>query len=65
MKEQMEKRNSIGHWCSYCKDDIFEDDNYLIIGGTDIYYHTYCFQQEHNGIELDDFGEPNDQNNLD
>jgi hypothetical protein len=36
-------------WCSYCKDPIYEDDDFHKQNGS--MYHTDCWKQEHDIVE--------------
>jgi hypothetical protein len=41
MKEQ--EPNSLEKYCAYCKDEIFDDENYIVVKG--LYYHVFCWKQ--------------------
>ena len=47
--QREKERNSLGQWCSYCKDELYNTDNYIVVKG--IYYHVFCWKQKHTFID--------------
>ena len=52
-------RSSIEEWCGYCKDEIFADENYIVIKGC--HYHVFCWKQKNTYIDPFDDTESNEQ----
>jgi len=48
------QNKTIKFWCSYCKNPIYEDDDYVVSG--DEKYHTECYKQMNTFSDPFDWG---------
>jgi hypothetical protein len=52
------ERNSLNQWCGYCKDELFDDSNFIVVNK--VYYHLFCWKQRNTISDPFDDAEPED-----